>query len=118
MNEIKLDDQADHEFDMHTESGTACVLIPHQQGELSVEFYFEVNTQQYVTLLSVGDAYQEINGISEDYIYTLQPEHEASIKEVIENYISPLYDSEQDFNNDYDRYNDHGMTNSDFLYGF
>ena len=114
MKDIKLDDQADNEFDMHTESGTAYVLIPHEKGELAVGFHFKVNAQQYVTLLSIGDAYQEIDGISEDYIYTMQPEHEAAIKQVLEDYISPPHD----LNNDCDDYDYHGMKNSDFLYGF
>ena len=85
-------------------------------NDVSVEIYFETDSNQNIDLLSVGDCYQEIDGISEDYAYTLQSEHEPAFKVVINKYLwdNPVDDSEPC---EYDTMKSLGFTNSDFLYG-
>ena len=97
MNDFKLDSNADHELSESGTSGTVYIAMPN---DVSVEIYFETDDRQNIELLSVGDCYQEINGISEGYAYTLIPEHEQAIKAVIDKYLydNPIDDSEyQDY---------------------
>ena len=115
---IRLDSEADQDYDMHTQSGEFQLLIPSIENgvtiEKSVEFYFEVNVQQRVTLLSVGDTYQ---GLVATLSYSLQPEHEAAIKAVIEGHVSTLYDhfDDDEYEPDYHDQRTYGFTNSDWL---
>ncbi len=113
---IRLDNDADHEISDCGTSGTVYVLIPMYMSDLSVEVYFETDDRQNLNLISIGDAFQEIEGISEDYNYTLIPEHEPAIKAVINKYLwdNPIDDSEPC---EYDTMRSLGFTNSDFLYG-
>lgn len=110
---IQLDNNADHEISDCGTSGTVYIAMPN---DVSVEIYFETDARQNINLLSVGDCYQEINGISEDYAYTLQFEHEPMIKAVINQFLydNPIDDSEPC---EYDTMASLGFTNSDFLYG-
>ena len=110
---IRLDNNADHEISESGTSGTVYIAMPN---DVSVEIYFETNSRQNINLLSVGDCYQEIDGISEDYAYTLQFEHEPMIKAVINQFLrdNPIDDSEPC---EYDTASSLGFTNSDFLYG-
>ena len=114
--QIRLDNDADHEISDCGTSGTVYLLMPYEGHELPVEIYFETDDRQNINLLSVGDCFQEINGISEDYAYTLQFEHEPMIKAVINQFLSdnPIDDSEPC---DYDTAASLGFSNSDFLYG-
>ncbi|OEH66795.1 MAG: hypothetical protein BAX61_13400 [Psychrobacter sp. B29-1] len=111
--QIRLDNDADHEISDSGKSGTVYIAMPN---DVSVEIYFETDDNQNINLLSVGDCYQEINGISEDYAYTLQFEHEPTIKAVINKYLwdNPIDDSEPQ---DYDTAASLGFSNSDFLFG-
>lgn len=111
--QIRLDNDADHELSESGTSGTVWIAMPN---DVSVEIYFETDANQNINLLSVGDCYQEINGISTDYAYTLQFEHEPAIKAVINKYLgnNPIDDSEPC---EYDTMQSLGFTNSDFLYG-
>lgn len=112
MNDFKLDSNADHEISESGTSGTVYIAMPN---EVSVEIYFETDARQNINLLSVGDAYQDINGISEDYAYTLQDEHERAIKAVIDQFLAdnPIDDSEPQ---DYDTSASLGFSHSDWLY--
>lgn len=113
MNDFKLDSNADHELSESGTSGTVYILLPN---DLSVEVYFETDARQNINLLSVGDCYQEINGISEDYDYVMLIEHEQPIRAVIDKYLSdnPIecYEYEPDY---YDQ-RTYGFTNSDWQY--
>ena len=113
---IRLDNDADHEISDCGTSGTVYLLMPYEGHELPVEFYFETDDRQNINLLSVGDSYPEVFGLSDDCIYTLQFEHEPAIKAVINKYLwdNPVDDSEPQ---DYDTNASLGFTNSDFLYG-
>ena len=115
MTNFKLDSNADHELSESGTSGTVYVLIPMHMNELSVEVYFETDSRQNINLLSVGDCYQEIEGISEDYNYTLLPEHEQPIRAVINKYLAdnPIDDSEHQ---DYDTAASLGFSHSDWQY--
>lgn len=110
---IRLDNDADHEISDCGTSGTVYIAMPN---DVSIEVYFETDDRQNINLLSVGARYQEINGISEDYAYTLQFEHEPAIKAVINQFLrdNPIDDSEPQ---PYDTAASLGFTNSDFLYG-
>lgn len=110
--QIRLDNDADHDL---SESGTSGTVWIAMSDDVSVEIYFETNSNQNINLLSVGDCYKEINGISENYDYTLQFEHEPAIKAVINQYLwdNPIDDSEPQ---PYDTMESLGFTNSDFLY--
>lgn len=111
--QIRLDNNADHEISESGTDGTVYIAMPN---DVSVEVYFETDDRQNINLLSVGDCYKEINGISEDYAYTLQFEHEPMIKAVINQFLydHPIDDSEPC---EYDTMASLGFTNSDFLYG-
>lgn len=111
--QIRLDNNADHEI---SESGTSGTVWIAMSDDVSIEVYFETDSNQNINLLSVGDCYQEINGISEDYAYTLQFEHEPMIKAVINKYLgnNPIDDSEPQ---DYDTNASLGFSHSDWLYG-
>ncbi|NYR09572.1 hypothetical protein [Psychrobacter sp. BI730] len=110
---IRLDNDADHEISDCGTSGKVYIAMPN---DVSVEIYFETDDNQNINLLSVGDCFQEINGISEDYAYTLQFEHEPMIKAVINQFLydHPIDDREPQ---DYDTAASLGFSNSDFLYG-
>jgi hypothetical protein len=110
---IKLDNNADHELSDCGTSGTVYIAMPN---DVSVEVYFETDERQNINLLSVGDCYQEINGISEEYAYTLTTEHEQPIKAVISQYLSDNSIDDSEYQ-DYDTAASLGFTNSDFLYG-
>ena len=111
--QIRLDNDADHEISDCGTSGTVWIAMPN---DVSVEIYFETDANQNINLLSVGDCYKEIDGISEDYAYTLQFEHEQPFKAVINQFLrdNPIDDSEYQ---PYDTAASLGFTNSDFLYG-
>lgn len=111
--QIRLDNDADHEICESGTSGTVYIAMPN---DVSVEIYFETDERQNINLLSVGDAFQRINGISTDYAYTLQFEHEPMIKAVINQVLrdNPIDDSEPC---EYDTMASLGFTNSDFQYG-
>lgn len=111
--QIRLDNDADHEL---SESGTSGTVWIAMSDDVSVEIYFETDSNQHINLLSVGDCYKEIDGISKDYAYTLQFEHEPMIKAVISQFLrdNPIDDSEPC---EYDTMDSLGFTNSDFLYG-
>lgn len=115
---IRLDNDADHEISDSGTSGTVYLLMPYEGHELPVEFYFETDDRQNINLLSVGDCYQEINGISEDYAYTLQFEHEPAIKAVINKYLwdNPIDDGNE-YEPDWHDQRTYGLSNSDFIYG-
>ena len=112
MTQFKLDDNADHELSESGTSGTVYIAMPN---DVSVEIYFETDDRQNINLLSVGDCYQEINGISEDYEYTLQDDHKQPIKAIIDKYLydNPVDDSECQ---DYDTAASLGFSHSDWLY--
>lgn len=112
MTNFKLDSNANHELD--DTSGTVYIAMPNN---VSVEIYFETDDRQNINLLSVGDCYQEINGISEDYDYVMQFDYEyMAIKEIVEQFLydNPIDDSEYQ---PYDTAASLGFSNSDFLYG-
>lgn len=113
---FELDNNADHELSESGTSGTVYLLMPYEGHELPVEFYFETDDRQNINLLSVGDSYPEVFGLSDDCIYTLIPEHEPAIKAVINQFLrdNPINDSEPQ---PYDTMESLGFTNSDFLYG-
>ena len=115
MNDFKLDSNADHELSESGTSGTVYILIPMHMNELSVEVYFETDARQSINLISIGDAFQDIEGVSEDYNYTLLPEHEQPIRAVINQYLAdnPIDDSEPQ---DYDTADSLGFSHSDWLY--
>lgn len=110
--QFRLDNNADHEISESGTSGTVYIAMPN---EVSVEIYFETDARQNINLLSVGDCYQEINGISEDYAYTLQDKHEQPIRAVIDRFLAdnPIDDSEPQ---DYDTAASLGFSHSDWLY--
>ncbi|MGA6102137.1 hypothetical protein ACPESL_08120 [Psychrobacter pocilloporae] len=112
--QIRLDNDADHEISDCGTSGTVYIAMPN---DVSVEIYFETDSNQNIDLLSVGDCYQEIDGISEDYAYTLQFEHEPAIKAVINKYLwdNPVDGDEHE--PDWHDQRTYGLSNSDFLYG-
>lgn len=114
--QIRLDNDADHEISDSGTSGTVYLLMPYEGHELPVEIYFETDDRQNINLLSVGDSYPEVFGLSDDCIYTLQFEHEPAIKAVINKFLrdNPIDDSEPC---DYDTAASLGFSNSDFLYG-
>ena len=114
--QIRLDNDADHEISDCGTSGTVYLLIPCEEKELPVEFYFEADDRQNIELLVVGDSYPEVFGLSDDCIYTLQLEHEPIIKAIINQYLwdNTIDDSEPQ---DYDTAASLGFSNSDFLYG-
>ena len=112
MNDFKLDSNADHELSESGTSGTVYIAMPN---DVSVEIYFETDSRQNINLLSVGDAFQTINDIDRDYVYTLQSEHEQPIKAVIDQYLAdnPIgYDDVER-----DSMDSLGFTNSDFICG-
>jgi len=114
MTNFKLDSNADHELSESGTSGTVYIAMPN---DVSVEIYFETDARQNINLLSVGDCYQEIEGISEDYDYVMLIEHEQPIKTVIDKYLAdnPIecYEPQEDY---WDQ-RTYGFTNSDFIYG-
>lgn len=112
---FELDNNVDHELSDSGTSGTVYIAMPN---DVSVEIYFETDDRQNINLLSVGDCYQEINGISEDYAYTLQFEHEPAIKAVINKFLSdnPIDDGDE-YEPDWHDQRTYGLSNSDFLYG-
>ena len=114
MTNFKLDSNADHELSESGTSGTVYIAMPN---DVSVEIYFETDSRQNINLLSVGDCYQEINGISEDYDYVMLIEHEQPIRAVIDKYLSdnPIecYEPQEDY---WDQ-RTYGFSNSDFIYG-
>ena len=114
--QIRLDNDADHEISDSGTSGTVYIAMPYEGHELPVEIYFETDDRQNINLLSVGDSYPEVFGLSDDCIYTLQFEHEPAIKAVINKYLwdNPIDDSEPC---EYDTAASLGFSNSDFLYG-
>ena len=114
MTAFKLDSNADHELSDDGTSGTVYIAMPN---DVSVEIYFEADSRQNINLLSVGDCYQEINGISEDYTYTLQQEHEQPIKAVIKQYLSDNPIECDEYEPDYYDQRTYGLSNSDFIYG-
>ena len=114
MTQIKLDDNADHELSECGTSGTVYIAMPN---DVSVEIYFETDARQNINLLSVGDCYQEINGISEDYDYLMLIEHEQPIKAVIKQYLSDNPIECDEYEPDYNDQRTYGFTNSDFIYG-
>lgn len=113
--QIRLDNNADHELSESGISGTVYIAMPN---DVSVEIYFETDSNQHINLLSVGDCYQEINGISEDYAYTLQFEHEPAIKAVIKQFLrdNPIDDDSDEYEPDWHDQRTYGLSNSDFLY--
>lgn len=112
MTNFKLDSNADHELSESGTSGTVYIAMPN---DVSVEIYFETDARQNINLLSVGDCYQEIEGISEDYDYVMLIEHEQPIRAVIDQYLAdnPIDDSEPQ---DYDTAASLGFSHSDWLY--
>ena len=113
--ELKLDSNADHELSEDGTSGTVYIAMP---DDVSVEFYFETDSRQNIKLISVGDAFQTINGIDEDYDYVMQFDYEyMAIKEIVEQF---LYDNPVDsdeYEPDWHDQRTYGFTNSDWLYG-
>lgn len=114
MNDFKLDSNADHEISECGTSGTVYIAMPN---DVSVEIYFETDARQSINLLSVGDCYQEINGISEDYDYTMLIEHEQPIKAVIKQFLADNPIECDEPQEDYWDQRTYGFTNSDFIYG-
>ena len=110
---FKLDNNADHELCESGTSGTVYIAMPN---DVSVEIYFETDSRQNINLLSVGDCYQEINGISEDYDYLMLIEHEQPIKAVIDQYLSDNPIECDEYEPDYYDQRTYGFTNSDWLY--
>lgn len=110
--QIRLDNNADHEISDCGTSGTVYIAMPN---DVSIEVYFETDDRQNINLLSVGDCFQTINGIDEDYAYTLQFEHEPAFKAVINQFLydHPIDDSEPC---DYDTAASLGFSHSDWLY--
>ena len=113
--QFRLDNNADHELSESGTSGTVYIAMPN---DVSVEIYFETDSRQNINLLSVGDAFQTINDIDHDYVYTLQDDHEQLIKAIIDQYLAdnPI-DSDDDDDTDYHDQRTYGFTNSDFIYG-
>lgn len=111
---IRLDNNADHEL---SESGTSGTVYIAMSDNVSVEIYFETDSNQHINLLSVGDCYQEINGISEDYAYTLQFEHEPMIKAVISQFLRDHPVETDEYEPDWHDQRTYGLSNSDFIYG-
>lgn len=111
--QIRLDNDADHEISDCGTSGTVYIAMPN---DVSVEIYFETDDRQNIELLSVGDCYQEINGISEDYVYTLQFEHEPAFKAVINQYLWDNPVDGDEYEPDWHDQRTYGLSNSDFLY--
>lgn len=113
---IRLDNNADHELSESGTSGTVYVLIPMYMSDLSVEVYFETDDRQNLNLISIGDAFQEIEGISEDYNYTLIPEHEPAIKAVINQFLRDNPIDCDEYKPDWHDQRTYGLSNSDFLH--
>lgn len=111
---IRLDNNADHELSDCGTSGTVWIAM---SDDVSVEIYFETDDRQNINLLSVGDCYKEIDGISEDYAYTLQFEHEPMIKAVINQFLYDHPIETDEYEPDYHDQRTYGLSNSDFLYG-
>lgn len=112
---FRLDNDADHELSESGTSGTVWILIA---DDISIEVYFETDDKQNISLLSVGDAYQEINGISEDYSYTMQFDYEyMAIKEIVKQYLADNLVDDSEHQEDYYDQRTYGFTNSDWLYG-
>lgn len=111
--QIRLDNDADHEICESGTSGTVYVAMPN---DVSVEIYFETDANQNINLLSVGDCYQEINGISEDYAYTLKFEHEPMIKAVINQFLYDHPIETDEYEPDYHDQRTYGLSSSDFIY--
>ena len=112
MTQFKLDDNADHEL---SESGTSGTVYIAMLNDVSVKIYFETDDRQNINLLSVGDCYQEINGISEYYEYTLQFEHEPMIKAVISQFLYDNPIETDEYEPDYHDQRTYGFSNSDWL---
>lgn len=112
--QIRLDNNADHEL---SESGTSGTVWIAMSDDVSVEIYFETDANQNINLLSVGDCYQEIDGISEDYAYTLQFEHEPAFKAVISQFLRDNQVETDEYEPDWHDQRTYGLSNSDFLYG-
>lgn len=110
---IRLDNDADHEI---SESGTSGTVWIAMSDDVSVEIYFETDSNQNIELLSVGDCYKEINGISEDYAYTLQFEHEPAFKAVISQFLSDDPIDGDEYEPDWHDQRTYGLSNSDFLH--
>ena len=110
--QFRLDNNADHELSESGTSGTVYIAMPNN---VSVEIYFETDSRQNINLLSVGDAFQTINDIDHDYVYTLQDDHKQLIKAIIDKYLydNPVDDSECQ---DYDTAASLGFSHSDWLY--
>ena len=109
---IQLDNNADHEISESGTSGTVYIAMPN---EVSVEIYFETDARQNNNLLSVGDCYQEISGISEDYDYAMLIEHEQPIKAVIKQFLADNPIECDEYEPDYYDQRTYGFTNSDWL---
>lgn len=112
--QIRLDNDADHEI---SESGTSGTVWIAMSNDVSVEIYFETDDRQNINLLSVGDAFQTINDIDEDYAYTLQFEHEPTIKAVISQFLRDNSVDGDEYEPDWHDQRTYGLSNSDFLYG-
>ena len=110
--QIRLDNDADHEISESGTDGTVYIAMPN---DVSIEVYFETDDRQNINLLSVGDCYQKINGISEDYSYMLQFEHEPMIKAVINQYLYDHPIETDEYEPDYHDQRTYGFTNSDWL---
>lgn len=108
-----LDNNADHEISECGTSGTVYIAMPN---DVSVEIYFETDARQNINLLSVGDCYQEINGISEDYDYAMLIEHEQPIKAVIKQFLNDNPIECDEYEPDYYDQRTYGFTNSDWIY--
>lgn len=109
---IRLDNDADHEI---CESGTSGTVWIAMSDDVSVEIYFETDSRQNIKLLSVGDCYKEIDGISTDYAYTLQFEHEQPIKAVINQFLRDNPIDGDEYEPDWHDQRTYGFTNSDWL---
>lgn len=112
--QIRLDNNADHEL---SESGTSGTVWIAMSDDVSVEIYFETDSNQNINLLSVGDCYKEIDGISTDYAYALQFEHEPAIKAVISQFLRDNPIDGCDYEPDWHDQRTYGLSSSDFLYG-
>lgn len=118
---MMLDPNADFDFSSNTDSGTVYIYFKRFENnelvEKSVEIYFETNSKYDVTLLSVGDVFEDPNGAQNLSTYELNDNDKIIIKAIIKEWIESQIEDEDD-DDLYDSDDDHGMTNSDFLYGY
>lgn len=119
--QITLDPKADHNLDKSTTSGEVYIFIKSVEDgkavEKSIEFYFEADSDHDVTLLSMGDVLEDPDGAQNDSTYQLNDSDEFEIQILIKKWIESQIEDEsgEDY---YDGHADHGMRNSDFLYGY